>query len=42
MAVHLDEATAALGYAAEFIEAEEFHPLPMPVGEGHAPSIIPS
>ena len=33
---------AALNYATELIEAEEFHPLPMPVGEGHAPSIIPS
>ena len=27
---------AALSYAAELIEAEEFHPLPIPVGEGHA------
>ena len=27
---------AALNYATELIEAEEFHPLPMPVGEGHA------
>jgi uncharacterized protein (DUF433 family) len=27
---------AALAYAAELIEAEEFHPLPIPDEEGHA------
>ena len=27
---------AALSYAIELIEAEEFHPLPTPVGEGYA------
>jgi len=27
---------AALNYATEFIEAEEFHPLPVLVGQGYA------
>ncbi|MCK4390128.1 MAG: DUF433 domain-containing protein [Desulfobacterales bacterium] len=27
---------AALSYAAELIEAEEFHPLPLRAGQGHA------
>ena len=31
-----EDIEAALSYATELIEAEEFHPLPMPVGEGHA------
>lgn len=31
-----EDIDAALGYAAELIETEEFHPLPMPAGEGHA------
>ena len=31
-----EDIEAALSYAAELIESEEFHPLPIPVGEGHA------
>jgi len=27
-----EDIRAALGYAADLIEAEEFHPLPMPLG----------
>ena len=29
---------AALNYASDLIEAEEFHPLPAPAGQGHAVS----
>jgi uncharacterized protein (DUF433 family) len=28
-----EDIRAALSYAADLIEAEEFHPLPMPLGE---------
>jgi len=31
-----EDIEAALSYAAELIETEEFHPLPIPGGEGHA------
>lgn len=31
-----EDIEAALSYAAELIESEEFHPLPMPAGEGYA------
>lgn len=31
-----EDISAALSYAAELIEAEEFHPLPASTGEGHA------
>jgi uncharacterized protein (DUF433 family) len=31
-----EDIEAALSYAAELIEAEEFHPLPVPGGKGHA------
>lgn len=31
-----EDIEAALSYAAELIEGEEFHPLPVPGGKGHA------
>ena len=31
-----EDIEAALSYAAELIETEEFHPLPVPGGKGHA------
>jgi uncharacterized protein (DUF433 family) len=31
-----EDILAVLSYAAELIEAEEFHPLPVPAGQGHA------
>ena len=31
-----EDIEAALSYAAELIETEEFYPLPIPGGEGHA------
>ena len=31
-----EDIEAALSYAAELIETEEFHPLPIPGGEDHA------
>jgi len=31
-----EDILAALSYASDLIEAEEFHPLPVPAGQGHA------
>ena len=31
-----EDIEAALSYAAELIETEEFHPLPIPAGKDHA------
>jgi uncharacterized protein (DUF433 family) len=31
-----EDIRAALGYVAELIDSEEFHPLPVPAGEGDA------
>jgi uncharacterized protein (DUF433 family) len=31
-----EDILAALSYASDLIEAEEYHPLPVPAGQGHA------
>jgi uncharacterized protein (DUF433 family) len=31
-----EDILAALSYASDLIEAEQYHPLPVPAGQGHA------